>query len=146
MGEGSVSQWALDFMLQLLGSQPSQLAPNFSLNSSPEEEEGQQDHNQRLDSQPSQPLPSFSLNSSPEGETPVEEPEEDAVGEMDYFAADGDEDADLYSEDDCNLDDQQEMELNDSNPELDSQNAESQDVILTPCPSESSTEGIVVLL
>ena len=46
------------------------------------------------------------------------------------------------------MDDQQEMDLNDSNPELesqnaDSQNAESQDVILTPCPSESSTEGMV---
>ena len=57
----------------------------------------------------------------------MEEPEEDAVEEMDYFAADGDEDADLYSEDDCNLDVQQEMEVNESN-------AESQDVILTPCP------------
>ena len=44
-----------------------------------------------------------------------------------HFAADGDEDADLYSEDDCNLDVQQEMEVNESN-------AESQDVILTPCP------------
>ena len=71
--------------------------------------------------------PYFSLNSSPEGEKSVEEPEEDAVEEMDYFAADGDEDADLYSEDDCNLDVQQEMEVNESN-------AESQDVILTPCP------------
>ena len=109
--DGSVSQWALGFMLQLLGSQPSQQAPNFSLNSSPVEEEGQQDHNQRLDSQPSQPLPYFSLNSSPEGETTVEGPEEDAVEEMDYFAADGDEDADLYSED------EQEMEVNESSAE-----------------------------
>ena len=88
--EGSVSAWALDILLDLLDS--------------PEEEEPQQDQNQRLDSQPSQQLPHFSLNSSPEGEKSVEEPEEDAVEEMDYFAADGDEDADLYSEDDCNLD------------------------------------------
>ena len=64
--------------------------------------------------------------------------EEDAIGEMDYFAADGDEDDDLYSEDDCNLDDQQEMEVNDSNTEVEARLAvvEEEDVVLTPCPSE----------